>query len=150
MRERHFELANVSVHDLNPSRPSLQTRRSSEYKIPNTPRTQDSSSTFGTLSSSSRQSSFESMTSMPSTSRFSMRYASTSCDTLPSMAQGNSHCYPPAQSITNVLESQNLGTTSIFPGRLTDSPLNTKPPNLPRRSTDCSSLSVSFVLTTAI
>ncbi|KAF9060053.1 hypothetical protein BDP27DRAFT_1340263 [Rhodocollybia butyracea] len=92
MRERHFELANAS----------LQTRTSTEYKIPNTPRTRDSSTTLRTLSSSSRQSSFESVTTAPSFSRFSMRNASTSCDTLPSMTHGNSPSYPrapPPQSI---------------------------------------------------
>ncbi|KAF5376152.1 hypothetical protein D9757_009323 [Collybiopsis confluens] len=150
MRERHFELANVSVHDLNPSRPSLHTRRSSEHKMPGTPRT----STFGTLSSSSRQSSFESVPSTPSCSRFSVPYSSTSSDTLPSTAPASSHPHPrviPPQSITNVLESHHFRRTStdspIFPGRFTDSPLGTKSPSLPRparRSTDGSSFSDNF------
>lgn len=151
MRERHFELANVSVHDLNPSRPSLQTRTSTEYKIPNAPRTRDSSTTLGTLSSSSRQSSFESVTTAPSFSRFSMRNASTSCDTLPSMTHGNSPPYlraPPPQSISNVLESNRFRTSAemppIFAGRLTDSPIESKLPNLPRRSTDDSTLYVCY------
>ncbi|KAJ3801209.1 hypothetical protein GGU11DRAFT_266480 [Lentinula aff. detonsa] len=143
MRERHFELANVSVNDLNPVRPQFRTRTSTESS---TPRTRESSATIGTLSSSSRQSSFESMTTAPSTSRFSMRHVSTSCDALPYLVPGNSPFYPrvpPPQSISNVLESHHFRASgerpSIFPGPLTDSPLQTKMPNLPRRSTDNSS-----------
>jgi DnaJ family protein B protein 4 len=149
MRERHFELANVSVHDLNPSRPSLQTRTSTEYKIPYTPRTRDSSTTLRTFSSSSRQSSFESVTTAPSYSRLSMLNASTSCDTLPSVIHGASVSYsraPPPQSISNVLESNRFRTSTerppIFGGPLTDSPIESKLPNIPRRSTDDSTLYV--------
>ncbi|KAJ3917323.1 hypothetical protein F5877DRAFT_80064 [Lentinula edodes] len=145
MRERHFELANVSVHDLNQIRPQFQTRTSTEYSAS---RTRESSATLGSLSSSSRQSSFESVTTAPSTSRFSMRHASTSCDALPNMAHGNSPSYPrapPQQSISNVLESHHFRIPGeplpIFSGPLTDSPLQTKLPHLPRRSTDASSFS---------
>ncbi|KAJ3839710.1 hypothetical protein F5878DRAFT_105209 [Lentinula raphanica] len=141
MREHHFELANVSVHDSD----SARARNSTEYSLP---RTRESSATLGTLSSSSRQSSFESVTTAPSTSRFSMRHATTSCDVLPYSVHGNppscSRGSPP-QSISNVLESHqfmNSGErTPIFSSSLTDSPLQMKIPNLPRRSTDDSSFS---------
>lgn len=141
MRERHFELANVSVHELNPTRPHLQTRMSTDYKILNSPRSRESSITLGSLSSHSRQSSFESVTTAPSTSRFSMRYTSTSCDNLTSPLYPRT---PPPQSISNVLESHYFRTQGEVPSNLpsrrnSDSPVENKP-DLPRRSTDGSSL----------
>ncbi|KAJ4477440.1 hypothetical protein J3R30DRAFT_3485849 [Lentinula aciculospora] len=152
MRERHFELANVPVHDLDPVRPPFHTRSSTGTES-SAPRTRDSSATLGTLSSSSRQSSFESVTTAPSLSRFSLRHTSLNCDcdALPYIAHGNSSTYPRVpESISNVLESHHFRSSGerlpIFSGALTDSPLQTKLPNLPRRSTGSSNFSEHILM----